>query len=120
MMSSSDRVDLTRAARVAVRSPKLIGGLFLSWEHAFTGSVADFLGADERGMTSLAMCMRPKPDHFAADVAEIAAACRIDETRLAAWLRQAMSVEAMAAAPPAGKVVDGRLMAARDKTEDDK
>ncbi|MCP2213972.1 hypothetical protein [Bradyrhizobium diazoefficiens] len=118
-MKSSDRIDLARAAGVAVRSSTLIGGLFPPWERAFSGSVAEFLGADQRGMTSLALCMRPKPDHFAVDVAEIAAACRIDENRLAAWLRQAMSVEAMAAAPPASGAVDGRLMAARDRTEDD-
>jgi hypothetical protein len=119
-MKSSGQIDLAGAALAAGRSPKLIGGLFPAWETAFAATVTEFLSADQRGVTSLALCMRPKAEAFAADVAEIAAACRIDEARLAAWLRQAMSVEALAVAPPAGKVVDGKLMAARDRTEDEK
>lgn len=118
-MSSEERPDLTRAARLAARSPRLIASLLPPWENAFGGSVADHLGADAHRVASLALCLRPKADTFAADVAEIAAACGVDENRLAALLRQAVSIEALAAAPPVGDLVDGRLMAARDRTEDE-
>lgn len=118
-MSSDGRPDLARAAFLAARSPKFVASLLAPWERAFGQTAAGYLGADQRGMTALALCSRPDPDSFAADVSEIAVACGIDEGRLASFLRQAISVERMAAAPPVEGIVDGRLMAARDRSEDD-
>lgn len=117
-MSSEDRFDAIRASRIAARSPKLIASLVPGWERVFGGSVAAHLGADERSVARLSLCALPQPDRFGADVGEIAAACGIDEGRLASFLRQAASVERMGSAAPVGGVVDGRLMAARDRDED--
>ncbi|MET4149074.1 MULTISPECIES: hypothetical protein [unclassified Bradyrhizobium] len=104
---------------LAARSSKLIASVFAPWERAFGQTAAEHLGADGRSIAKLALCLRPDPDNWAADVAEVAAACGIDEGRLSAFLRQAASVERMASAPPVEDIVDGRLMAARDRNEDD-
>lgn len=117
-MTSDTRSDLTRAAALAAASPKMIASLFAPWERAFVQKPADHLGADQRSMSRLALCVRPDSDRFAADVAEIAVACEIDEGRLLSFLRQAVSVERMASASPVGDALDGRLMAARDRDED--
>jgi hypothetical protein len=96
----------------------LIGSLLLRWERAFGRDPAGFLGAEQANMTSLALCMRPDPETWVADIADVASVCGLDEARLAVFLRQAMSAERLASAPAVAGVVDGRLLAARDRTED--
>lgn len=116
-MTSDRRPDLARAALRTSGSPRMIGSLLAGWQRAFGQSPADYLGASQTA--ALSLCMRPRSDHWAADVAEIAAACNIDQARLSGFLRQALSVEALASAPAVGDLIDGRLMAARDRSEDE-
>jgi hypothetical protein len=119
-MSSSEEPDLSRAALRAARSPAMIASLLVRWERTFGEQPAVFLAASSASMTSLALCTRPKPESWGADVVDLAAACNIDATRLSAFLRQAISVERLASAPALDGIFDGRLLAARDKTDDEK
>jgi hypothetical protein len=42
----------------------------------------------------------------------------LEPGKLGAMLRQALVAERLAASPPLGDIVDGRLLAARDRDED--
>ena len=116
-MSFRAQDNLSRAAERVRQSPRFVASLFDAWESAFGGSIAAALDAQSNNLDALAVCLRPRDDHWSKDVAEIALACCLDETRLASLLRQALAVEVLASAPPVGDVVDGRLLAARDRGE---
>ncbi|WFT94391.1 hypothetical protein QA633_40085 [Bradyrhizobium barranii] len=118
-MNSDERPDLTRAALRASRSTRLIGSLLPAWERAFGQTPSAYLAVGAASLTALSLCTRPRPDNWAADIAELEAACGIEAARLSGFLRQALNVEALASAPAVGDLVDGRLMAARDRTEDE-
>lgn len=118
-MNSDKRPDLTRAAQRASRSNRLIGSLLPAWERAFGQTPEAYLAIAPASLTVLSLCTRPRPDNWAADIAELEATCGIDAARLSSFLRQALSIEALASAPAVGDLVDGRLMAARDRTEDE-
>jgi hypothetical protein len=111
--------DLTLALERARRSATFIASLYSPWEKAFGGTVADALASAPESLISLGLCRRPREDRWYEDVEEIAAACRLDAGALASLLRQALAAELMAGAAPVGHVVDGRLLAARDRDEDE-
>ena len=114
-MSSNDTM---KAALSRIRGqPDFVGSLFPAWEAAFSVEVAPALESNEEAVISLGLCLRPRAEKWERDVGEIAAACGIDAGRLGSFLRQALAVERLAAAPPADEVIDGRLLAARDRED---
>jgi hypothetical protein len=118
-MSFEPKISLSRAAKRVRHSPLFIGSLFDAWENTFGISVADALDASPQSVHALALCTRPRDDRWAEDIAEIAGACSLDEGRLAAFLRQALAVALLQTAAPVDEALDGRLLAARDRDEDD-
>jgi hypothetical protein len=118
-MNSGENIKTTVTPSRVQRSPAFVASLYQGWERAFENSVRAALDASEEAVASLGLCLRPRNENWAADVSEIANACGLDVGRLAAFLRQAFAVEAFAGAPPAGDVVDGRLLAARDRGQED-
>jgi hypothetical protein len=117
-MKSDQQQGLSRAAERSRRSPAFVASLFERWEKAFETTVAASLGVDSAQINSLGLCLRPREDHWAQDIDEIASACGLEPGKLGAMLRQALVAERLAASPPLGDVVDGRLLAARDRDED--
>lgn len=119
-MSSNDTsADMTAVLARIGGKRNFIGSLFGGWRAAFGTDVAEVLGTGPESATALGLCLRPRPNEWERDVAEIAAACGCDSTKLANFLRQALAIERLAEAPQVGDVVDGRLLAARDRDEDD-
>src|SRR5258707_993743 len=118
-MSYELKTGLSRAAERVRRSSLFVGSLFDAWESALNTTVGAALDASPESVDSLALCTRPREDCWADDIAEIARACSLDEGRLAAVLRQALAVERLKSAAPVGEAIDGRLLAARDRDEDD-
>lgn len=117
--TSSDD-DLLRSAQRAMRvNGSVVAGLTCIWDRAFPQEkLAENLGCSERAVLELALCLRPRPDHWSADVAEIASAVGIDSGRLEGFFRKTEVLERLALAHPVDETV-GQLMAARDRTEDD-
>lgn len=118
-MVSEPQPDLTQALDRARRSAAFIASLYLHWERAFGGTVAGALSSSPESLISLGLCRRPREDRWSEDVEQIAEACRLDVGALASLLRQALAAELMAGAAPVGHAIDGRLLAARDRDEDD-
>jgi hypothetical protein len=118
-MSFEPKTSLSRAAERVRHSPLFVGSLFDSWENAFGSSIAGALDASPESVDALALCTRPRDDRWAEDIAEIARACSLDEGRLAALMRQALAVALLRTAAPVDEALDGRLLAARDRDEDD-
>jgi hypothetical protein len=116
-MSSRDDQDLIRAARRATGSVRFIASLLPAWQRAFDQRPEQFLGVDEARISFLSLCTRPSQERWEGDVASLASACGIDEHSLSAFLRQALTVERLAAAPAVEDIVDGRLLAARDRED---
>jgi hypothetical protein len=117
-MRSDQKQDLSRAAERSRRSPALVASLFERWETTFETTVAAGLDADNAKVNSLGLCLRPREDHWVQDIDEIAGACGLEPGKLGALLRQALVAERLSASPPLGDIVDGRLLAARDRDED--
>ncbi|PWS34388.1 hypothetical protein DFH01_25570 [Falsiroseomonas bella] len=112
---------LARAARRAARGPApLVAGLFEAWRKAFPDEdPAAALACSGRALTELALCRRPRDEHWVGDVAEIAGALGIDADRLISLLRAAEAVERFGSAHPADASQAGRLLAARDHEADE-
>jgi hypothetical protein len=117
-MTFEQQPDLLKALDRARRSPAFVASLYAPWEKAFGGTVAKALSAGPDAVASLGLCLRPRDDRWSEDIAEIADACHLDVGDLAALLRQALAVERMAGAPRVSQIVDGRLLAARDRDEE--
>jgi hypothetical protein len=109
--------SLDRAYVRARTSPAFIASLIAVWERAFSNDAIEAIGADLSRLPSLGLCLRPREDHWAEDIGEIAQECGLEPARLAAFLRQALVAERLASSPPAREVVDGRLLAARDRDD---
>jgi len=116
--SSDD--DLRRsAARAAAKSGSMTAGLVQIWTRAFPREPLNVrLGCQDRKILELSLCLRPRADSWAADVAEIASAVDIDSTKLEGFYRSAEVLERLALAHQVDEHV-GQLMAARDRDEDD-
>lgn len=122
-MSSDEPSDdfLARAARRAARGPApLIAVLCEAWCKAFPSEdAAAVLACTGRKLAELALCRRPRNEHWMGDVTEIAGALGIDADRLISFLRAAEAVERFGSAHPAGASQAGRLLAARDHDADE-
>jgi hypothetical protein len=121
-MKFDDGIDaiLARAAGRAANGPApLIASLLADWRRGFERDPAEDLGVGGRVLSELALCRRPRPDNWTVDVREIAADLSIDVDRLSALLRAAETIERLGPAPPADDQQADRLMAARDREEDD-
>lgn len=110
--------QLDRAYRRARNSPKLIASLIAAWEKAFDGDVAATVGTDHGHIVTLGLCLRPREDSWVADVGELAAENGIDAATLATFLRQAFVAERLAGSPAVSDIIDGRLLAARDRSDE--
>lgn len=122
-MSSDDPTDdmLARAAERATRgSAPLVAKLIQAWRKAFPEqSPEGAISCSTRTLTELALCRRPRDDHWVDDATEIATALAIDPDRLIAFLRAAESVERFGIAHAMQASEAGRLLAARDRDENE-
>src|SRR5262249_3750307 len=117
-MSFEQQADLLKAFDRARKSPVFVASLYAAWEKAFGGPITSALSAEPDAVISLGLCRRPRDDRWLDDIETIAGAGRVDAGAVASLLRQALAAERMAAAPPVSQIVDGRLLAARDRDED--
>jgi hypothetical protein len=121
-MKFEDDIDalLARASYRAESGPApLIAPLIADWRRGFERDPAQDLGVGGRVLCELALCRRPRPDAWLADVREIATDLDIDIPRLTAFLRAAEAIERLGSAPPADDEQAERLLAARDREEED-
>ncbi len=122
-MSSDSPGDdiLARAAlRLALSRAPMVAGLVAAWRTAFPEESPEVeLACEPTAISEISLCLRPRSEQWFEDVSEIAAATGVDPDRLAAFLRAAEAVERFADAHPAGQELSARLLAARDRDEDD-
>lgn len=113
--------DLSRAAaRAASHSGRLVSGLVEAWRLAFPGkSPAEALACSRESVTLLALCLRPRGEHWAEDIAEIATGIGISASALEAFLRQAQVAEKLSVASATDDIGNALLLAARDRLEDE-
>jgi hypothetical protein len=111
--------DLARVARRAARSDILIAWLLRVWSRAWPDARAsDELQCPEHRLVDLALCLRPRAEHWDGDIAEIAGACGIEPRRLDAFLKKLVIAERLALAHDNGAEGEGRLLAARDRHDE--
>jgi hypothetical protein len=121
-MKSDDRIDafLARAAQRATRGPApLLAPLVEAWRRVFEGNPAETLGVTDRVIVQIALCRRPRPDHWPEDAAEIAGEFGVEVSRFMSFLRAAEAVELLSSSHRTDDDQDGRLLAARDRDEDE-
>lgn len=121
-MSSDDTDDfLARAARRTARgSAALVAGLVEAWRKAFPDEEpAVALECAPGTVSELSLCLRPREERWIEDATEIATAVCVDPDRLVSFLRAAEAVERFGDAHPVDDTVAGRLLAARDRDEED-
>jgi len=109
------RVRAITARRVATE-PAFVASQLLLYrkaENITPEMLAEELGISLRSLDRLALCLRPRPDTFAADVRTIAAHVGAEVGRLANVLRRADAVAAIRAG--GGASARGVLMAARKR-----
>lgn len=112
--------DLARAARrAASHSSEVVAGLAAAWAGAFhEHRLKDVLCCSDDAVTHLLLCLRPRADTWNADVAEIAEGTGIELALLESFFRKAEIAERLSLAHPSHDAVDSRLLAARDREED--
>jgi hypothetical protein len=120
MTYRTDEEMLNRAVRRAARSSAvLLASAFEEWSRAFGADPGEALGLDRRRVAELALCRRPRPDHWLADASVLAGEFGIDPDRLISLLRAAEAAEGLRYAHPEQAGLSGRLLAARDRDEED-
>jgi hypothetical protein len=83
-------------------------------EHIAEGELAQHLGIAAHDLPRLALCLRPRAEHFAADVMQISTKFSINPAALATVVHLVDSVEVLAARDAGEVSTDaGLLMAAR-------
>jgi len=82
---------------------------------SYTALTAE-LGCSEAAIWRLAICLRPRSDRFAEDVALIASKLSVDEVALARIIRQVQAIEVMSGR---GVAERGAMMAARSRRAED-
>jgi hypothetical protein len=121
-MSFDDTTEfLARAARRAARGPApLIAGLIEAWRKAFPKQAPEeSLGCSAGTLTDLALCLRPRDQHWVKDATEVADALAVNADRLIDFLRAAEAIQSFGDAHPAEAFQEGGLLAARDRDEDE-
>jgi hypothetical protein len=112
---------LAYTAQRAKTRPEYLGWVlarFLERERMSEAELMQRLGIAAGDLPHLALCLRPRADHFIDDVRQISAKFRIDPTSLATVIRLVDSFEALADKdPPEGLADSGLLMAARARKD---
>ena len=83
------------AAQRACANPEYLGWVLTRYaglEHITEEALAQRLGLQGRDLPHLALCLRPRAEHFADDVRQIGAKFNIDPATLAAVVRLVESV----------------------------
>lgn len=112
--------DAARSTALSVqRVPFLVSYLIAQWNISFGERPEQALACTEDQLAYLALCRRPRQERWSGDVEEIASRAGISPERLSQFLRAAEAADAFARAHSPDEEVDGRLMAARDRDEDD-
>lgn len=120
MSFSSDDEMLTKAVRRAAKSSAvLLASLLGEWSRAFGADAGEALGLDRKRTDELALCRRPRPDRWLEDARHLAGEFGIAPDALISLLRAAEAAESFRYAHPQGDEVSGRLLAARDRDEED-
>jgi hypothetical protein len=108
---------LAHTAEHAKTRPEYLGWVlarFLERERISKAELMQRLGITARDIAHLALCLRPRADHFIDDVRQISAKFHINPTPLATLIRLVESFEALAIGEPRQGLADsGLLMAAR-------
>jgi hypothetical protein len=108
-------------ARVALaESADFIASLESHWRRTMQSSPAEALGCSDNVWWWIALCHRPRADHFREDVQSIALEAKIDETKLQNFLITALAVERFRNAPPEAETTPGDLLAARERNDNEK
>ena len=116
--SYDDRV-LAHAAGRAKAHPHYLGWVLARYrelEKLSERELVEALGATSPDVPRLSLCLRPRTDHFAADIEQISIKFNLDAVALAKIVRFVESIEAMT--PPETGTVSGEaglLMAARTR-----
>lgn len=115
-LSARDEM-LAHAANRARMYPAYLAwvfGRYLQIENILEADLTKLLQVPITDLPRLGLCLRPRADHFASDIAQISARFHVDAGALATVVRLVESVEAMAAASAKTVPSDsGLLMAAR-------
>ena len=120
-MTSDQRQGLEAASRRASSyATKFVGSLISAWQVAHHGHAPnDALTTDVGTLMRLSLCLRPRADHWAHDIAEIALATGLSPDSLDTFLREGARIERLLLAHPTAPEIDGRLLAARDHADED-
>jgi hypothetical protein len=111
--------DLARVVQRAARSDILVAWLLRVWSRASPeASASEELQCSEQRLVDLALCLRPRAEHWDIDIAEIAGACGIEPRRLDAFLKKLVIAERLSLAHDSGTEGEGRLLAARDRHDE--
>ena len=118
MADHDERRAVRRAAGAAAERPAFLAwtlARFQASEPLDDAGLARWLGTEPERLPWLALCRRPRPTAFGADVRAIAERCGVAPSRLAALIRQVDALTALdAVAQDAGV-----LAAAREQEEPD-
>ncbi len=112
---------LTYAAQRAKVRPDYLGWVlarYVERERISEVELATRLGSTRHDLPRLALCLRPRAEHFADDIRQISTKFHLDATALAGIVRLVESVETLAAANSTILWAnDGLLMAARARKQ---
>jgi hypothetical protein len=112
---------LEYAAHRAKSRPEYLGWIltrYIEREHISEAELATRLGITPHDLLRLALCLRPRAEHFADDIRQISTKFHIDATALAGIVRLVESLETLAATNPAMLSAEaGLLMAARAREQ---
>jgi hypothetical protein len=112
---------LEYAAHRAKSRPEYLGWIltrYIEQEHISEAELATRLGIISQDFLRLALCLRPRAEHFADDIRQISTKFHIDATALAGIVRLVESLETLAATNPARLSAEaGLLMAARARKQ---
>lgn len=109
-------------ARTALSScPEFIASLENHWRRVMpNASPSDALNCSDDAWRRIAICRRPRPDHFIEDVRNIALSANVDDRRLQHFIVTSLTVERFRDAPPDIRQVPLDLLAAREKDDSDR
>jgi len=112
---------LDHAAQRAKVRPDYLGWVlarYIERERISEAELATRLGSTRKDLPRLALCLRPRAEHFADDIRQISTKFRIDATTLAGIVRLVESLETLAATNSAALSAEaGLLMAARARKQ---
>jgi hypothetical protein len=108
-------------ARVALDdSADFIASLESHWRRVMQSSPAEALGCSDNVWHWIALCHRPRENHFIEDIQSIALDAKVDETKLKNFLVTALAVERFHNAPPEAEKAHRDLLAARERNDNEK